>query len=224
MARARAGLVSQPHTLCNSGSTSSIFLCRYARALRLRSQSPARRSHTLARLEHTLSWFKDNRVKVVSLDEAIERLARSSTDKFCVCTFDDGYIDNLTVALPVMERFDAPITVYVTTGMITGEINAWWLGLTALIRGRDRLDLPEIGYRFDCMDQASKKRTLAAINALVYSSSEALAALKTALAKSGIDCEALVRAEGLRKSFWPIALRTTAPSKLPRNIRSKSRE
>src|SRR5262245_37861395 len=152
---------------------------------------------TVARLEQTLSWFKDNRVKVVSLDEAIERLARSSTDKFCVFTFDDGYIDNLTLALPVMERFDAPFTVYVTTGMVTGEIDAWWLGLAALIRGRDRLEFPELDYRFDCMDQASKKRTFAAIDALIKLNPEALAALRTALAKNGIDCRALVRADGL---------------------------
>src|SRR5690349_14510588 len=45
----------------------------------------------VAGLEHTLSWLKDNRVHVVSLEAAIERLARPSTDKFCVFTFDDGY-------------------------------------------------------------------------------------------------------------------------------------
>ena len=151
----------------------------------------------VAGLEHTLSWLKENGVQVVSLDEAIERLARSSTEKFCVFTFDDGYIDNLTLALPLMQRFDAPFTVYVTTGMVTGEIDAWWLGLTALIRVCDRFEFPELDYRFDCMDQASKKRTFAAIDALVKSDSEALAALKMILAKSGIDCRALVRAEGL---------------------------
>jgi peptidoglycan/xylan/chitin deacetylase (PgdA/CDA1 family) len=148
-------------------------------------------------LEHTLSWLKDNGVRVVSLDEAIERLARSSTDKFCVFTFDDGYIDNLTLALPVMERFDAPFTVYVTTGMVTGEIDAWWLGLAQLIRDRDHLEFPELDCHFDCKNQASKKRTFAAIDALVKSNSEALVALSTTLAENGIDCGALVRAEGL---------------------------
>ncbi len=151
----------------------------------------------VAGLERTLSWLKDNGVRVVSLDEAIERLAGSSIDKFCVFTFDDGYADNLTLALPVMERFDAPFTIYVTTGMITGEIEAWWFGLAALIRGRDRLEFRELGYRFDCMDQASKKRTFAAITALIDSNSEALPALRTAFSESGIDCGALVRGEGL---------------------------
>jgi peptidoglycan/xylan/chitin deacetylase (PgdA/CDA1 family) len=148
-------------------------------------------------LEHTLSWLRDNGIEVICLDEAIKRLGGSSADKFCVFTFDDGYADNLTHALPIMESFDAPFTVYVTTGMLTGEIDAWWLGLAAFIRTRDYVELPALGCGFDCNDPASKKRALVAISALIYTNSEALEIVRTAITAGGIDCRMLVRAVGL---------------------------
>jgi len=147
-------------------------------------------------LERTLPWLRHNKIEIVSLDEAVSRLARPQTDRFCVFTFDDGYADNLAHVLPVMERFAAPFTVYVTSGMITGEIDAWWLGLAELIRRRQRLEIAELG-RFDCADQASKKRTYLAAAALIESYPQALPAVRAAVAASGIDCGALARAEGL---------------------------
>ena len=112
----------------------------------------------MGKLEWSLRWLKDRRVDFVSLDEAVERLRAPATGPFAAFTFDDGYADNLTHALPIMERFGAPFTVYVTTGMVTRAIDAWWFGLAALIRSQERIELPDFGCRFDCPDRASKKR------------------------------------------------------------------
>jgi peptidoglycan/xylan/chitin deacetylase (PgdA/CDA1 family) len=144
-----------------------------------------------------LCWLKENDINVVSLDEGVARLAERSAKKFCVFTFDDGYADNLLNVLPLMERYNAPFTVYVTTGMITGEIDAWWLGLARLVASRDRIELPELGGSFDCLDQAAKKQAFIGISGLAGSNLGALAAIKRAFANHGIDCRALVRSEGL---------------------------
>jgi len=164
----------------------------------------------VAVLEKALGWLKDNNVAFVSLDEAMERLGRPSAAKFCTFTFDDGYADNLTQALPLMESFAAPFTVYVATGMMTGAIDAWWLGLAELIRTRDRIELPDLDCRFDCKDPRSKKRTFQALETVIHSDYGALTPVKAAIAEAGIDCAALARREGLS----PEQLRRLAASPL----------
>ncbi|MDF1853147.1 MAG: polysaccharide deacetylase family protein [Verrucomicrobiales bacterium] len=46
-------------------------------------------------------------------------------------TFDDGYLDNLEVALPILEQFEIPATLFVTTGNLGQPF--WWDRLANLI-------------------------------------------------------------------------------------------
>jgi peptidoglycan/xylan/chitin deacetylase (PgdA/CDA1 family) len=41
-------------------------------------------------------------------------------------TFDDGYVDNLQNAKPLLERFDIPATVFVSTGYTGQDREFWW--------------------------------------------------------------------------------------------------
>jgi peptidoglycan/xylan/chitin deacetylase (PgdA/CDA1 family) len=149
------------------------------------------------KLEWTLHWLRNRGIDFVSLDQVVERLSTSATDRFAAFTFDDGYADNLTCALPIMERFAAPFTVYVTSGMVTRAIDAWWFGLAELIRSQERIELPDFGRRFDCPDRASKKRTFTAIEAAIHKDFSLLPQLRAAIKASNIDCGALVDREAL---------------------------
>jgi peptidoglycan/xylan/chitin deacetylase (PgdA/CDA1 family) len=53
-----------------------------------------------------------------------------------VVTFDDGYRDNLTTALPIAESKGVPITVFVTSGILGNHKGLWWDRLGTLLRSR----------------------------------------------------------------------------------------
>jgi peptidoglycan/xylan/chitin deacetylase (PgdA/CDA1 family) len=53
-----------------------------------------------------------------------------------VVTFDDGYRDNLTNALPIAESKGVPITVFVTSGVLGNHNGFWWDRLGTLLRSR----------------------------------------------------------------------------------------
>jgi peptidoglycan/xylan/chitin deacetylase (PgdA/CDA1 family) len=151
----------------------------------------------VSKLEWTLRWLKKGGVEFVSLDEAVERLQGPPRRLFAAFTFDDGFADNLTRALPIMERFGAPFTTYVITGMITREVDAWWFALDAWIGSQDSIELPDLGRRFDCPDRASKKRTFKSIESAIQNDPTVLPHVRTAIRRSGLDCNALLNREAL---------------------------
>ena len=149
------------------------------------------------KLAWVLRWLKNEGLDFVTLDEAIQRLRTGNARPFAAFTLDDGFADNLTHALPVMERFAVPFTVYVTTGMVTREIDAWWFGLSALVRARDRVELPGLGRRYQCPDPVGKRRTFRTIEAAVHQDFSVLPHVRAAIAQANIDCSALIDREAL---------------------------
>lgn len=70
-----------------------------------------------------MSYLKQNDYQAISIDEALEvmRSAKPPVKKNVVITFDDGYQDNLTNALPILKKFNFTATVYLTTHFISEE-------------------------------------------------------------------------------------------------------
>ncbi|MDL2283922.1 polysaccharide deacetylase family protein [Oxalobacter sp. OttesenSCG-928-P03] len=75
--------------------------------------------------EH-LAFLKQN-YEVISLPRLVERVKhRALTGREAVITFDDGYRDNFINALPILERYELPATIYVTTGQLGQRASFAW--------------------------------------------------------------------------------------------------
>lgn len=48
-------------------------------------------------------------------------------------TFDDGYLDNLNYALPILEELEVPATIFISTGTMNQTRELWWDELEQLL-------------------------------------------------------------------------------------------
>lgn len=63
----------------------------------------------------------------ISLQQLNESLLNKTIPhRGVVITFDDGYADNLYNAKPLLDRYEIPATVFVTTGYIGQKREFWW--------------------------------------------------------------------------------------------------
>jgi peptidoglycan/xylan/chitin deacetylase (PgdA/CDA1 family) len=142
--------------------------------------------------EYSLSWLQREGWAIVSLEECLERLARDDQSRrYAVLTFDDGYRDNVSVALPILERNNAPFMMYVPTAALTRTMESWWLGLRELIRSREVITIDAMGVRFRCPDLQSKQVALRKVNQWVHQDYRRAAPLATTFENTGISMSAL---------------------------------
>lgn len=91
-------------------------------------------------LDALIADMKADGYEFVTLDEALKRLAQGrGARRFATITADDAYRDNLTEALPVLEKHGAPITIYVAPGLIDGAVDLWWEVAEDIVNAGDTL-------------------------------------------------------------------------------------
>lgn len=75
---------------------------------------------------------------VISLRKLVGRLQEGRLlRRAVILTFDDGYADVLYHAKPLLERYQAPATIFVTTGALGREL--WWDALERVLSASDTL-------------------------------------------------------------------------------------
>jgi peptidoglycan/xylan/chitin deacetylase (PgdA/CDA1 family)/SAM-dependent methyltransferase len=79
--------------------------------------------------------FLASRYRIVPLLEFVAALAsKAKTEGMACITFDDGFVDNLTVASEILRKHRTPATVFIPTGFV-GRPYFWWDGLYAVSTG-----------------------------------------------------------------------------------------
>lgn len=76
----------------------------------------------------------------------------------CV-TFDDGYCDNYYHALPIIEKYEIPTMIFVSTDLLGKDLPMWWDELEEMIIWNSSLKEFEYEDRFfSCKDLEERKR------------------------------------------------------------------
>ena len=70
------------------------------------------------------------------MDEFIGNLKKGKNEFMLTITFDDGYKDNLLYALPILEKFEVPAIIYITTRFQDQNVDLWWYELMEIIQNR----------------------------------------------------------------------------------------
>jgi peptidoglycan/xylan/chitin deacetylase (PgdA/CDA1 family) len=112
---------------------------------------------------------------VVPLDEAVQDYRAGSHSRARACiTFDDGYRNNLELALPVLQRLGLPATIFLPTGFIGTSKLLWTTKLELALRHASDAD------RHRVAEWVGVDRVPAASVECVFQISEALKTLPPA--------------------------------------------
>ena len=88
------------------------------------SDDPYRVTVSPDRLDEQLGWLRRRGLRGVGITELLAARARGAGQDLVGLTFDDGYADFITAALPVLRRRECGATLFVLPGRLGGE-NAW---------------------------------------------------------------------------------------------------
>lgn len=84
--------------------------------------------HILVEEFEKILKYLSKRFDIIPLSEAFEahRLNKPFKKKTVVLTFDDGYLNNFEIALPVLKKYNIPATFYlITEGLKTPSFKVW---------------------------------------------------------------------------------------------------
>lgn len=77
--------------------------------------------------------------EIIDLKIAVDKLkAGEFLGNKIAITFDDGYIDNYDIAMPILKKYDAPATFFVPVDQIESNEPYWWDCLYFLVKKNEK--------------------------------------------------------------------------------------
>lgn len=176
-----------------SGIGSIVMFHRVVKREDLRPSNVARSLEISSKyLEEILKYFSESGYRALSLDEFYRVMVGELKieGRFVVYTFDDGYIDNYTVAYPIFKRLGIPFGIYVTTGFPDKTADIWWYALSDLVEKSSEIAFSYGGrdYVYKTNSRKAKDDAISKILKMVVDAGKQKEALiETIFSKSGID-------------------------------------
>ncbi len=93
------------------------------------------RGHSIESIEELLN-FLIRHLRIVSLAEIAASVAGGEPPPpaTLAVTFDDGLVNNVTLAIPLLQRLGIPATFFVPSGLVGAQHDLWITSLTEMIR------------------------------------------------------------------------------------------
>lgn len=85
--------------------------------------------------------YISNTYQVISIDNVPDFLLDSSQKTAVVITIDDGYKDTIQYALPILEKYKTPATVYINTCFPDEKEEIWWVEIADILSLEDRISI-----------------------------------------------------------------------------------
>ncbi len=99
-----------------------------------------------------LAYLKTH-FSILPLSEALQKLWNDRLDGPTVAiTFDDGFRNNYDIAFPILQDFQAPATIYLTTDLIGSEKTVWFTRLLLALQATAQKELRWNGEAFALAD------------------------------------------------------------------------
>lgn len=148
-------------------------------------------------LEMVISFFRKKGYAFISLDELYDNLlSRHPSKKIVVFTFDDGYIDNFTIAYPALKAENIPFTVYIATSFPDRTARLWWYALDELFLANPWLEIEtdRTLQSFDCSNEGGRREASIFIRSKLKSATPASinSMIRGIFTNNKVDLEPLV--------------------------------
>ncbi len=124
-------------------------------------------------LEKVILYYRAHKFDFLSMDDLVLK-GFHAKNKFVVFTFDDGFRDNLYHALPVLQKYNVPLNIYITTDFPDKKTILWWNVVEDVILQNTDLSFEWFGEKmqFRCSSSAEKNETFGKIHSLIQEGSE----------------------------------------------------
>lgn len=94
-------------------------------------------SCTAEQFEQHVKFYNTN-FTVISIEQLIEKFDTHNDSpidkKYAVITFDDGYIDNYSIAFPILKKYNTAAAFYIVTGYLENSYIPWWDEIAWIVR------------------------------------------------------------------------------------------